>query len=96
MGAYLVCTESGAILVLTSCPTMLDDRVVAALRRRGVDKFIAHEVSIERVREHYGVAYEVIAADLVETTDARVLDFNGHHIFSCFSLSELGDPVTFG
>ena len=94
--AYLLFSGTGPLLVLSTYPSITDPQLVAKLGHKGIAKFIAYEVSIERVREQYGIAYEVIAADLVETTDARVLDFNGHHIFSCFSLSELGEPVTFG
>ena len=39
---------------------------------------------------------EVIATDLESTEDMRVLDFNGHHIFSRFSLTELGEPIKYG
>ena len=63
---------------------------------KGIVKFIAYEVSIDHVRRIYGVPFEVIAADLEKTEDVRVLDFNGHHIFSRFSLSELGDPIKCG
>ncbi len=51
---------------------------------------------LERVQSIYGVPFEVIAADLERTEDIRVLDFNGHHIFSRFSFSELGDPIMCG
>lgn len=96
MGAYLVFTESGPILVLTSYPTILDDRVVAALRRRGVDRFIAYEVPVEVVHRVYGLPFELVASELGEGLPLRVLDFNGPHVFSSFSLSDLGNPVAFG
>ena len=48
------------------------------------------------VKRIYGVPFEVIAADLESTEDLRVLDFNGHHIFSRFSLKDLGDPIKHG
>jgi len=38
----------------------------------------------------------VIAADLAGQEDLRVLDFNGHHIFASFHLSELGEPIRHG
>jgi hypothetical protein len=31
--------------------------------------------------------------DLKQTDDLRVLDYDGHHVFFNFSLSELGPPV---
>jgi len=93
VGAYLVFTEGGPILVLTSCPSMLDGRVLGALRRRGVDKFIAYEVPVDLVHRIYGVPFEVVAAELDEGLDLRVLDFNGQHIFARLPMAALGSPV---
>jgi hypothetical protein len=42
------------------------------------------------------VPCEVIADDLKHNEDLRVLDFNGHHIFSRFSFNELGAPIMWG
>ena len=75
---------------------MNDERLVAKLRHKGIAKFIAYEVPVERVRRIYGVPFDVIAADLAGQEDVRVLDFNGHHIFASFSLSELGEAIRHG
>ncbi len=96
MKAYIVFSGTGPILILTTYPDLVDDRLVAKLGHKGIVKFIAYEVPVETVRRIYGVPFEVIAADLEKTEDLRVLDFNGHHIFSRFSLSELGNPVKYG
>ena len=72
------------------------DPDVAALRRRGVDKFIAYEVPIGEVRRIYGTPFDVVAADLENSEDLRVLDFNGHHIFSSFSFAQLGASIKVG
>jgi hypothetical protein len=69
---------------------------VAKLTHKGIVKFIAYEVPVDRVRAIYGVPYEVIADDLQHTEDLRVLDFNGHHIFSRFSFNELGEAIMWG
>jgi hypothetical protein len=69
---------------------------MAKLAHKGIVKFIAYEVPLERVGSIYGVPYEVVAEDLERTEDMRVLDFNGHHIFSRFSFSELGEPIMWG
>ena len=95
MGAYLVFTESGPILVLTGCPTVLDERVLAALRQRGVDKFIAYEVPVELVHRSYGLPFEVVAAELDDGPALRVLDFNGLHIFASLPISRLGTSVRY-
>ena len=96
MRSYLVLTENGPLLVLTSMANITDEILLDSLYSKGIDKFIAYEVPQERVRSIYGVPYEVIAEDLSHTEDLRVLDFNGHHIFSRFSFSELGEPIMCG
>lgn len=96
MKSYLVFTGTGPILILTTYPEVVDPRLAEKLRHKGIEKFIAYEVPVERVRQLYGVPFEVIAEDLAESEDVRVLDFNGHHIFNNFSLSELGEPIKAG
>ncbi len=96
MRAYLVFTGTGPILVLTTYPDIGDERLVEKLRQKGIAKFIAYEVPLEHVKRLYGVPFDVIASDLEQTEDMRVLDFNGHHIFSNFSLQELGEPLKCG
>ena len=96
MRAYLVFTGSGPILILTTYASVSDERFVAKLRHKGIAKFIAYEVAIGQVRAKYGQPFEVIANDLAGQVDLRVLDFNGHHIFANFRLSELGEAVRHG
>ena len=96
MRAYIIFSGTGPILVLTTYPELTDERLLGKLRHKGIGKFIAYEVSTERVHAIYGVPFEVIADDLENAQDLRVLDFNGHHIFSRFSFSELGDPIKCG
>jgi hypothetical protein len=96
MRAYIIFSGTGPILILTTYPDLVDERLVQKLGHKGIVKFIAYEVPLETVRRIYGVPFEVIAADLESTEDLRVLDFNGHHIFSRFSLAELGEPVKYG
>ena len=96
MKAYIVFSGTGPILILTTYPELTSPGLVDKLRHKGMQKFIAYEVPLETVRQIYGVPFEVIATDLVKTEDLRVLDFNGHHIFSRFSLAELGEPIKHG
>lgn len=95
MRAYLVFSGSGPILILTTYSSVTDPRLVEKLKAKGIGKFVAYEVPLERTRELYGAPFEVVAADLVGREDVRVLDFNGHHIFANFSLRELGEAVHF-
>ncbi len=96
MRAYLIFTGSGPILILTTYPSVTDPRLAEKLAHKGIAKFIAYEVPLERTRDLYGVPFEVIASDLAGAEDVRVLDFNGHHIFANFHLSELGEPIRQG
>lgn len=93
MRAYLIFTGSGPILILTTFASVTDPRLVEKLKAKGIRKFLAYEVSLERTRQLYGAPFEVVAADLVGREDVRVLDFNGHHIFANFSLKELGEAI---
>ena len=94
--AHLIFTGTGPILVLSTFAELTDERLISKLRYKGIDKFIAYEVDLEAVKQRYVGSYEVIAADLKEVGDIRVLDFNGHQIMANFSLDELGEPIKFG
>ncbi len=96
MRAYIVFSGTGPILILTTYPELTDERLMTKLSHKGIVKVIAYEVPLERVSSIYGVPYEVVAEDLEHTEDMRVLDFNGHHIFSRFSFSDLGEPILWG
>ena len=96
MRAYIVFSGTGPILLLTTYPALTDERLVHKLAQKGIIKFIGYEVSVDRARSVYGVPFEVISADLETAEDCRVLDFNGHHIFSSFSFKEFGEPITCG
>jgi hypothetical protein len=94
--ALLIFTAAGPILLLTTYPGAGDARLVERLRQRGIDKFLAYEVSLDAVRERYADTFDGVAADLEETEDVRVLDFNGHQIMSRFALCDLGEPLKIG
>lgn len=94
--AYLIFTGSGPILVLSSYPKLTDERLVQKLSYKGIEKFMAYQVDREAVEARYPQSYESAIAELKETEDIRVIDFNGHQIMANFSLDELGDPIKFG
>ena len=95
MRSYLVLTENGPLLVMTSRSRITEEALLESLHRKGIDKFIAYEVPVDRVHEFYGLPFEIIAADLDQGKEMRVLDFDGRHIFDCLSLSELGQEIHF-
>jgi hypothetical protein len=96
MKAYIIFSGTGPILVLTTYPEIEHPELLGKLKHKGMAKFIAYEVPVDTVKRIYGVPFEVIATDLESTEDLRVLDFNGHHIFSRFSLADLGEPIKYG
>ncbi len=94
--AYLIFTGTGPILVLSTYPKLTDGRLVEKLRYKGIDKFLAYEVSLDAVRQRYEHSFASVANELEGGEDLRVLDFNGHQIMANFSLEALGDPIKFG
>jgi hypothetical protein len=95
MRAYLVFTENGPILMMTSCASITDGCMLDSLCKKGIGKFIAYEVPLEAVHQAYGLPFEVVASDLKHGRQVRVLDFNGPHILDSFSLSDLGRPIRY-
>jgi hypothetical protein len=86
-------TGTGPILILTSYESLDDPNLVEKLYAKGIKKYVAFEVSEQKVRDRYGQQYSVIMGDLSQTDDLRVLDYDGHHVFYNFSLKELGEPI---
>jgi hypothetical protein len=93
MRSYLVLTETGPLLVMTSNACVTGEALLDSLRHRGIEKFIAYEVPTDRLHEFYGLPFEIIAADIERGKGLRVLDFDGPHIFDCVPFSELGNPI---
>ena len=90
MKAALVFTGSGPILVLTTYESFTDTGFIEKLEAKGLDKFIAHEVSVDLAKKKYGQHFDVVMKDVKETDDLRVLDYNGHRAFHNFSFKDLG------
>lgn len=93
MKAGIVFTGTGPILVLTSFKSFDDPKFVEKLARKGIIKFIAHELDLEVVRKRYGQHFQVIMGDLKQDDDLRILDYNGHNVFYNFSFKEWGPPI---
>ncbi|MFZ0448972.1 MAG: hypothetical protein WAL98_06990 [Desulfatiglandaceae bacterium] len=93
MKAGIIFTGTGPILILTSYESFEDSKLVAKLEVKGIRKFIATELPIEKVKEKYGNQYMVVMGDLHQTDDLRVLDYNGYNVFHSFSFKEMGKPI---
>jgi len=93
MKAGIIFTGSGPMLILTTYESFTELGFVEKLQSKGVRKFVARDVQLDRVREKYGMHFTVIMNDLKQTDDLRVLDYNGHHVFATFSFAEMGEPI---
>lgn len=93
MRAYMIFAGTGPLMILTSHESIEDPRLLARLEGKGLRKFIAYLVPIELARRMYHNHFDVVCADLHETDDLRVLDFDGQRIMSLFDLRDLGEPV---
>ena len=93
MKSFLMMTGSGPLIILTSHHSIEDSTLLEKLLVKGINKFVAYEVPYELAKNRYGGHFNVVANDLHETDDLRVLDYNGERAFSLFSFSELGDAL---
>ena len=93
MKAGIIFTGSGPILILTTYDSFTCDNFVEKLKTKGINKFIAYEIPIERAKEKYGMHFPIIMNDLKQSDDLRVLDYNGHHIMNNFSFEEMDQLV---
>ena len=93
MKAGIIFTGTGPILILTTYESFNNSQLVEKLEAKGIKKFIASELPLEKVKAKYGNHYSVVMGDLNQTDDLRVLDYNGYNVFYNFSFSEMGKPV---
>jgi hypothetical protein len=93
MKAGLIFTGTGPILILTTYESFEDPKLVAKFNTKGIKKFIACDLPLEKVKAKYGNQYSVVMGDLKQTDDLRVLDYNGYNVFHNFTFSEMGKPI---
>lgn len=90
MKAGIIFTGTGPIVILTSYDSLSDQGLLEKLTAKGIRKFVAYEVPVDLCRDRYGEHFSTVLEDLRQTDDLRVLDFDGHHVYSTFSFSEYG------
>ena len=93
MKAGLIFTGTGPILILTTYESFKDPKLIGKFNTKGIKKFIACDLPLEKVKAKYGNQYTVIMGDLKQTDDLRVLDYNGYNVFHNFTFSEMGKPI---
>lgn len=95
MKVFMLMAGSGPVVILTSHGSIEDAVILEKLAAKGLDKFLAYEVPVELAKERYGGHFTVVANDLHETDDLRVLDYNGERAFRLFRFAELGTPLLY-
>jgi hypothetical protein len=93
MKVFMLFTGSGPLVVLTSYEAPTDPGLLAKLQAKGIEKFIGHEIALDLARERYGGHFNVVARDLSEADDLRILDFDGQRALRLFRFAELGPPL---
>ena len=94
MKVFLLMTGSGPLMILSSHSSIEDAVIIETLAAKGITKFLAYEVPLELAKERYAGHFSVVANDLHETDDLRVLDYSGERVFRLFSFAELGPPMS--
>jgi len=90
MKTFLLFTGTGPLLVLSSHSSVEDPIFLQKLNAKGINKFIAHEIPLDLVKERYANHYEVASHGLHETDDLRVIDFDGQRALRLFRFEEYG------
>ncbi|MDJ0806291.1 MAG: hypothetical protein QNJ78_05600 [Gammaproteobacteria bacterium] len=93
MKVFMLMAGSGPLVILTSHTSIEDPVVLEKLAAKGLDKFLCYDVPLDLAKERYGGHFTVVANDLHETDDLRVLDYNGERAFRLFTFTELGSPI---
>lgn len=93
MKTMLLLTASGTLVILTSYVSALEPALLDKLKAKGIRKFVAFEIPLELAKQRYANHFVVVAHDLHEADDLRVLDFDGQHAFQLFAFKELGQPM---
>ncbi len=91
MKSFMLMTGGGPIVILTSQGSIENPILLEKLLAKGIDKFVAYEVPIDLAEQRYGNHFKVVANDLHETDDLRILDYSGDRAFRLFSFAEIGE-----
>lgn len=83
------------MIYLTTHASHIDAALIEKFKAKGIAKFIAYEVPIDKAREKYGSHFEIVAQELKGPNDLRILDYDGSRAFNMFSLKELGAPYVY-
>ena len=92
MKVFYLITGSGSLLAITSYPDINSPDLQEKLSHKGMTKFLAYEISVEQAKGWYGHHFDVIARDLHQKDDLRILDYNGNRVFERLDFEKIGSP----
>lgn len=95
MKAGIIFTGTGPILILTTYSNFSDEEFCEKMRSKGITKFIAVEVPVELCEKKYGNHFQLIASDIRQKNDLRVLDYNGFNVFYNFPFDTWGEEFRY-
>lgn len=93
MKAYFLWTVTGPQMILTSCDFVVHPECQKRLSDNGIEKFVAHEVPVDLVKERYGEHFESVISDPNQTDELRIVDTSPRRVLNNFSFKELGAPI---
>ena len=94
MIAAMIFSGTGPIVILSTFPSVTDRGFIDKLAAKGINKFLAFKLQVEKCESKYGNLFNVVASDLKNVrNDFRVLDYNGNSAFNRFSFEEMGEAV---
>ena len=95
MKAGMLLTGNGALVYLTSHTDYIDNDLTEKFKSKGINKFIAYEISVDEARRRYAGHFDSVIRDLYETDDLRILDYDGTRAFKMFSFNEMSRPYMY-
>ncbi|MGR8932532.1 MAG: hypothetical protein ACU836_18060 [Gammaproteobacteria bacterium] len=95
MKAFLLCSGSGTLVVLSSSEDIENKKFLEKLATLGIYKFFAYEIPLALAKERYGHHFDVVSHDLQAAKQLRVLDYNGERAMRLFKFDELGSEFRY-
>lgn len=92
MNIFILFGGSGPLVIQTSYDSIDNPILLDKLAAKGIDKFLAYTVPLDLAKERYGMHFNIVAHDLSETNDLRVLDCDGTRALHLFRFDEMSGP----
>lgn len=93
MKSYLLFTDTGPIVILTSYDSVTNPELLKGLDAKEIKKFVAHELPMSIVKKKYATHYDTVINNVEESDELRVLEYDGQRAYNMFSFDDYGTPV---